>query len=188
MSSTHPITHHTSHTMDNGASSSSSGSNQNGAECVLHHTSHTMANGAASGASNGSDQGGVLDTSLANLATDNMNLTNNTTTDITNDASAPASSAASTVSDDDFDSELTTGALSSAASSTYANFGNTSNFSIIDSTLREGEQFANAYFNTEQKLKIAQALDDFGAEYIEVTSPAASPSPAMIAQPSASWA
>ncbi|CAH0040916.1 unnamed protein product [Clonostachys rhizophaga] len=175
MSSTHPITHHTSHTMDNGASSSSSGSNQNGAECVLHHTSHTMANGAASGASNGSDQGGVLDTSLANLATDNMNLTNNTTTDIANDASAPASSAASTVSDDDFDSDLTTGALSSAASSTYANFGNTSNFSIIDSTLREGEQFANAYFNTEQKLKIAQALDDFGAEYIEVTSPAASP-------------
>jgi homocitrate synthase len=48
------------------------------------------------------------------------------------------------------------------------------NFSIIESTLREGEQFANAFFDTETKLKIAKALDDFGVEYIEITSPAAS--------------
>jgi homocitrate synthase len=48
------------------------------------------------------------------------------------------------------------------------------NFSIIESTLREGEQFANAFFNTEQKIKIAQMLSDFGCEYIELTSPAAS--------------
>lgn len=48
------------------------------------------------------------------------------------------------------------------------------NFSIIESTLREGEQFANAFFNTEQKVKIAQMLDEFGVEYIELTSPAAS--------------
>eukprot|EP00002_Diphylleia_rotans_P019821 TRINITY_DN3829_c0_g1_i1.p1 TRINITY_DN3829_c0_g1~~TRINITY_DN3829_c0_g1_i1.p1 ORF type:complete len:416 (-),score=116.09 TRINITY_DN3829_c0_g1_i1:120-1367(-) len=48
------------------------------------------------------------------------------------------------------------------------------NFSIIESTLREGEQFANAFFTTENKIKIAQMLDDFGVEYIEVTSPAAS--------------
>lgn len=38
--------------------------------------------------------------------------------------------------------------------------------SIIDSTLREGEQFATAYFTTEQKLEIARALDDFGVDYV----------------------
>lgn len=51
---------------------------------------------------------------------------------------------------------------------------NVSNFKIIESTLREGEQFANAFFNTETKIKIAKALDDFGVDYIELTSPAAS--------------
>jgi len=48
------------------------------------------------------------------------------------------------------------------------------NFSIIESTLREGEQFANAFFTTQQKIKIAQMLDEYGVEYIELTSPAAS--------------
>ncbi|HZW08597.1 MAG TPA: homocitrate synthase [Phycisphaerales bacterium] len=48
-------------------------------------------------------------------------------------------------------------------------------FAIIDSTLREGEQFANAFFSTEQKIRIATLLDAFGVEYIELTSPAASP-------------
>lgn len=47
-------------------------------------------------------------------------------------------------------------------------------FNIIESTLREGEQFANAFFTTEQKLQIAKMLSDFGVEYIELTSPAAS--------------
>ncbi|KAI4152600.1 MAG: hypothetical protein L6R39_001778 [Caloplaca ligustica] len=51
---------------------------------------------------------------------------------------------------------------------------NVSNFSIIESTLREGEQFANAFFDTETKVKIARALDEFGCEYIELTSPASS--------------
>ncbi len=46
---------------------------------------------------------------------------------------------------------------------------------LIDTTLREGEQFARASFRTEDKLEIARALDAFGVEYIEVTSPAASP-------------
>ncbi|KAL8938481.1 MAG: hypothetical protein Q9216_003871 [Gyalolechia sp. 2 TL-2023] len=49
-----------------------------------------------------------------------------------------------------------------------------SDFKIIESTLREGEQFANAFFDTETKVKIARALDDFGVEYIELTSPASS--------------
>lgn len=49
-----------------------------------------------------------------------------------------------------------------------------SNFSIIESTLREGEQFANAFFSTDVKVRIARALDAFGVEYIELTSPASS--------------
>ena len=48
-------------------------------------------------------------------------------------------------------------------------------FAIIDSTLREGEQFSNAHFTTEQKIQIARTLDEFGVEYIELTSPMASP-------------
>ncbi len=48
-------------------------------------------------------------------------------------------------------------------------------FAIIESTLREGEQFANAFFTSDQKLEIARLLDAFGVEYIELTSPAASP-------------
>ncbi|MBN1265575.1 MAG: homocitrate synthase [Anaerolineales bacterium] len=47
-------------------------------------------------------------------------------------------------------------------------------FSIIDSTLREGEQFVNAFFSTEEKIEIAGLLDSFGVEYIELTSPMAS--------------
>ncbi len=49
------------------------------------------------------------------------------------------------------------------------------NYNIIESTLREGEQFVGAHFTTEQKIRIAEALDDFGVEYIELTSPLASP-------------
>jgi homocitrate synthase len=48
-------------------------------------------------------------------------------------------------------------------------------FSIIESTLREGEQFVGASFTTEQKVEIAQLLDGFGVECIELTSPCASP-------------
>jgi len=71
---------------------------------------------------------------------------------------------------------------------------NVSNFKIIESTLRgsffrrvihvhrfsltrlktEGEQFANAFFDTKTKIAIAKALDAFGVEYLELTSPAAS--------------
>ncbi|GAB4448691.1 MAG: homocitrate synthase [Chloroflexi bacterium OHK40] len=48
-------------------------------------------------------------------------------------------------------------------------------FALVDSTLREGEQFATARFSSAQRLAIAEALDAFGVEYIELTSPAASP-------------
>ena len=46
---------------------------------------------------------------------------------------------------------------------------------IIDSTLREGEQSCYANFCSEDKIEIARELDAFGVEYIEVTSPCASP-------------
>ena len=49
-------------------------------------------------------------------------------------------------------------------------------FSIIESTLREGEQFVGAEFTSDDKVEIAHALSDFGVEYIELTSPCASPS------------
>jgi len=49
------------------------------------------------------------------------------------------------------------------------------NFSIIESTLREGEQFVNAFFSTAEKVQIATLLDAFGVEYLELTSPLASP-------------
>ncbi len=49
------------------------------------------------------------------------------------------------------------------------------NFSIIESTLREGEQFVGASFTTAQKIEIAQLLDEFGVECLELTSPLASP-------------
>ncbi|MBL8153822.1 MAG: homocitrate synthase [Anaerolineae bacterium] len=48
-------------------------------------------------------------------------------------------------------------------------------FSIIESTLREGEQFSTATFTTAQKVEIAGLLDQFGVEMIEMTSPSASP-------------
>ncbi|KAI8333906.1 homocitrate synthase, cytosolic isozyme [Chlamydoabsidia padenii] len=51
---------------------------------------------------------------------------------------------------------------------------NISNFKIIESTLREGEQFANAFFDTAKKVEIAKALDAIGVDYLELTSPAAS--------------
>ncbi len=48
-------------------------------------------------------------------------------------------------------------------------------FNIIESTLREGEQFVGANFTPDEKVEIALALDEFGVEYIELTSPSASP-------------
>lgn len=44
-------------------------------------------------------------------------------------------------------------------------------WAIIDSTLREGEQFARGNFKSDDKVEVARALDAFGAEYIELTTP-----------------
>ncbi|HZS79413.1 MAG TPA: hypothetical protein VFA41_22560 [Ktedonobacteraceae bacterium] len=45
---------------------------------------------------------------------------------------------------------------------------------ILDSTLREGEQFAGAYFSQEQRLTIARMLNAVGVNFIEIPSPVAS--------------
>ncbi|KAK0757952.1 hypothetical protein N5P37_009247 [Trichoderma harzianum] len=52
---------------------------------------------------------------------------------------------------------------------------NVGKFKIIESTLREGEQFANAFFDTAKAIYSATALSEFGVDYIELTSPCASP-------------
>jgi homocitrate synthase len=46
---------------------------------------------------------------------------------------------------------------------------------ILDTTLREGEQFSRAHFNFNQKLEIAVALARFGVEYVEIGSPISYP-------------
>jgi homocitrate synthase len=46
---------------------------------------------------------------------------------------------------------------------------------LIDSTLREGEQFARGNFSIDEKISIAEALNAFGVEHIELTTPVASP-------------
>lgn len=43
--------------------------------------------------------------------------------------------------------------------------------SILDTTLREGEQAPNVKFTKEQKIKIAKLLDNFGVDIIEVGHP-----------------
>lgn len=48
-------------------------------------------------------------------------------------------------------------------------------FNFIDSTLREGEQFRGAHFSIEDKREIAALLDQFGVEYMELSTPVASP-------------
>ena len=49
-------------------------------------------------------------------------------------------------------------------------------FAILDTTLREGEQFATCFFRREDRIALAKQLDAFGVEYIEVSSPVVSES------------
>lgn len=46
---------------------------------------------------------------------------------------------------------------------------------ILDTTLREGEQFIKTFFTLEQRLQIASLLDALGVTFIEVPSPVSSP-------------
>lgn len=144
-----------------------------------------MGNGASG--SNGGAQGGGSITSTENASCEqvvaaalmgpannyNYNKSNSNNDYNPTEHSSPCLSA-SEISHDDMDDSEDAGALSSGISSMDSSV-HLDNFSIIDSTLREGEQFISANYNTAQKLMIAQALDDFGVDYIEVTSPAASP-------------
>eukprot|EP01084_Bolivina_argentea_P289051 496254_1 len=45
---------------------------------------------------------------------------------------------------------------------------------IIDSTIREGLQFCNAFFDSNEKREIASRISDFGIEYIELLNPCVS--------------
>ena len=46
---------------------------------------------------------------------------------------------------------------------------------IVDTTLREGEQFISAHFTTKERLALARQLDAFGIDVIELPSPRISP-------------
>ncbi|GCE19929.1 LeuA family protein [Dictyobacter kobayashii] len=46
---------------------------------------------------------------------------------------------------------------------------------ILDSTLREGEQFIKTFFTLEQRVMIVRLLDRLGVTFIEVPSPVSSP-------------
>ncbi|KAK4095001.1 Homocitrate synthase [Purpureocillium lilacinum] len=143
--------------MGNGANSSSDNVHGDAAHPIGHHTSHTMENGASSGGGgSGGDEGAHEDGTISN--------DNGLHAALVSEATLTTPTSASFFENRDTFGE----------SGDFTSSSNVGNFSIIDSTLREGEQFATAYFSTAQKIKIAQALDDFGVEYIEVTSPAAS--------------
>jgi len=45
---------------------------------------------------------------------------------------------------------------------------------LLDTTLREGEQTPNVFFKLEDKIKIAQLLDEFGVHMIEAGCPTVS--------------
>ena len=47
-------------------------------------------------------------------------------------------------------------------------------FAVVDTTLREGEQFATGEFTYQDRLYIATTLDRIGVDYIELMNPAAS--------------
>src|SRR5437660_10984191 len=58
----------------------------------------------------------------------------------------------------------------------------TRNLTILDSTLREGEQFAGAFFTLEQRIAIARLLDAIGVAFIEIPSPSVSEQARQTAQ------
>ena len=105
---------------------------------------------------------GVLDSSLADPRARHLSLDFADNPRGCATASSPSPSSASEDSDHSVRTE--TSACTSAP-------GNAAKFCIIDSTLREGEQFATAYFDTDRKVRIARVLDEFGVEYVRAQIP-----------------
>lgn len=148
-SANNPISHHTSYTLANGASSSNQGGHGNGGN------SHK--NGGKRSSCGqivklivlhlGYAEGDV--TKLFSMCSSgnfsNLNITDGTLCE---------------------GKEYDEGAVTEASSICPSD--SLSNFKILDSTLRKGEQFATALFNTSQKIEIAKALDDFGVEYVRL--------------------
>ncbi|KAI1453725.1 homocitrate synthase [Annulohypoxylon moriforme] len=157
-SNNNPISHHTSHTMGNGASSSTGDANWSS------ENSYNNEHG----------EGYLLEASMRDPVADSFNQTNDLPMheeDDLQDGSLPCSSASSVFDNGDSDALAASNITSMYSSVHQPNFNA---FKIIDTTLREGEQFINSDFNTERKVKIARALDAFGVDYIELTSPVAS--------------
>lgn len=110
----------------------------------------------------GRNHGDILAPTLTSFATDSTN--KNTENCNANDgASTAASPYASDSETDDSDVDIMTAMTTPMGTSVTL-----TNFSIIDSTLREGEQFATAFYSTEQKIQIAKGLDEFGVDYVRL--------------------
>lgn len=65
-------------------------------------------------------------------------------------------------------------ALGDSFDDTATNTSGVERVEILDTTLREGEQFAGAFLKPEQRLELVRLLDAFGVDYIEVPSPVVS--------------
>ncbi|KAL9055013.1 MAG: hypothetical protein Q9206_003316 [Seirophora lacunosa] len=167
-SASNPISHHTSHTLSNGASSSDKG--------AYGDSENTCDNGSDDGTSSSSDVSSLKSACSLHESEDSDK-------DAVTEDSSPCSSGYLSTSENQYEPSsegkqvkrvAETSGTTVSVGSARRSLGNLSNFKIIDSTLREGEQFATAFFDTEQKIKIAKALDHIGVDYLELTSPAAS--------------
>ncbi|KAF5562957.1 homocitrate synthase, partial [Fusarium pseudoanthophilum] len=82
-SANNPISHHTSHTMGQGAASSNGGDNSCGANCVDNHVGHAIGDGdgvvRVSGGETGNDGGVVMEASVTDVGVSDLNQTTTTT-------------------------------------------------------------------------------------------------------------
>ncbi|KAL8912923.1 MAG: hypothetical protein Q9172_007391 [Xanthocarpia lactea] len=167
-SASNPISHHTSHTLSNGASSSNRGAYGD----------------SENACDDGSDDGTSASSDVSSLKSAcSLHESEGSGKDTVTEDSSPSPSGYLSIPECQYEPssegkqvkrDAETGGTTVSMASTRRSSGNLSNFKIIDSTLREGEQFATAFFDTAQKIEIAKALDHIGVDYLELTSPAAS--------------